>query len=787
MKFPRPLLACWLAVLMLVFAVTEAPAAHPSPPATQGRLELAGPIDKPVPLQGEWGFAWHRFVDPAWQSLPTAAVATVPEAWNDLTADGKPPGRHGWGSYVLQVDCPAGQSLAVEADGQRTASRLFVNGRRVAGHGEPGSSAATTRAAVGQRVPITPEFACPLRLTLHIANFDHRAGGFVRAMAVGPADVLARARESRVVYQTALLSAYLLTALVALIFFAVRPQDRVSLTYGLFCLAMAVYTDLLGERLFLRLWAGPEVDWWSFMRLEYLAWIAAMALFTVTLRGLFPAAIRRRAVGVVMALLAMGAASATLLPPDLYSHITGPGQATAIVVALVLAAALLRPGQADQADARIVLGGMLAIVVALVADLALMDVAEPDHKLAPIGFALFMLSPALVIARRMSHALNAEVRNRTLEENARLREDVERISRHDLKAPLSGILGAARLLQSDSRLDGEQRALVKLLQRAALRMLEMVNLSLHLYKMETGTYTLQPETVDLREVLARVLVDLRGYAKARGVRLRTEAPDHLPVWVRAEELLCYSILANLVKNAVEASAAGQEVVASLHRGDPVRLAVHNRAEVPPHIEARMFQKYVTSRPGQGGTGLGTYSARLMARAQQGDLQVRTGPAEGTTFTLSLQPAAGQPPTAAPARAIPRTLPPRHLLLVDDDDISRMVVSHLVPQPPFTVETAPDGQAATQAMVERWPDHVLLDMEMPLMDGLATLQWIRSQEAAHGRRRCHVVMLSGHDDEASAARALEAGADRFLSKPVDRDELVATLEELDHLGGEPQSA
>ncbi len=105
----------------------------------------------------------------------------MPASWNELTADGKPPGQDGWGSYVLLVDCPHGQSLAIEALGQRTASRLFVNGQEVAAHGEPGPSPQQSHAAVYNRVPITREFACPLRLTLHISNFDHRAGGFVRS------------------------------------------------------------------------------------------------------------------------------------------------------------------------------------------------------------------------------------------------------------------------------------------------------------------------------------------------------------------------------------------------------------------------------------------------------------------------------------------------------------------------------------------------------------------------------------------------------------------------------
>ncbi|WP_299796194.1 response regulator [Ramlibacter sp.] len=738
--------------------------------------------DQAVPLQGQWGFAWHRFVDPAWQQLPTHAVAPVPGSWNELTADGKPPGQDGWGSYVLLVDCPRGQSLAIEALGERTASRLFVNGAPVAAHGAPGPSPQRSRAAVYNRVPITREFACPLRLTLHLSNFDHRAGGFVRPMTAGPADVLQRARESRTIYASVLLAAYLLTSVVALIFFAVRRQQRVPLVFGLFCIAMAIYTDMIGERLFLR-WFPPQVSWFAYMRVEYLSWIASMALFFLTLHGLFPAEIHRRVVQVVLGLLGLGAIAVLALQPGVYSYVVQPGQAIAVGVAAYVAIAMLRAGRGTRGDARVLLAGMVAVLLALAVDLLLIDTPGPDRKLAPIGFALFLISPAMVIARRMAQALNAEERGRTLEENARLREDVERISRHDLKTPLNSIIGATRLLRDDSKLTGDQRELLGVLQRSALRMLEMVNLSLGLFRMETGSYDFRPQAVDLRQVVTRVLVDLHSYAEAHSVLLHWQDTDPAPVYARAEELLCYSILANLVKNAVEAAGAGHPVAVTLQRGDPLVIEVHNPGEVPAAIAQRFFEKYVTAGK-SGGTGLGTYSARLMARAQGGELLMHTS-AQGTTLALTLPPLAGEAPVL-PIAVTPEgtpsewaaDMPPRSVLVVDDDEFTRLVTRRLLPSPPFRVTTAANGEAAIELMAQAWPDYLLLDMEMPLRSGVDTVLWVREQEAAHDHPRCRVLMVSGNDDEASATRALQAGADRYLVKPVSRERLLNTLREME---------
>lgn len=778
-----------LVLLSSLFPWLAALAATGAPRAAQGRLELSSIPSSPLALEGQWGFAWQQFVAPNWQQLPTRDFAAVPSSWNELTVGGKPEGEDGWGTYLLQVDCPAGQELAVEAVGQRTASRLFINGTEVATHGQPGPQGRSW-AAVHDRVPITREFACPLRLTLHISNFDHRAGGFVRPIYVGPADVLARARERRVAFDAVLLTAYLMTGAVALIFFAVRPRERVSLAYGLFCIAMAVYSDMIGERLLLRPF-GPQVSWFAYMRVEYLTWLASMALFLLTLRALFPAEIRLRVVQVVLAALGIASVAIWVLQPAVYSYLVLPGQAISVGVALYIAVAMMRADRRSRFDARVLLAGMLAVLAGLAIDLLLIDVPGPDRKFGPIGFAFFLLSPAVVIARRLSHALNAEERNRTLLENARLREDVERMSRHDLKTPLNSILGAARLLHDDPRLGGDQRELVDVLQRAGLRMVEMVNLSLGLFRMETGSYDLRPQAVDLREVASRVLVDLHTHAEAAGVAVHWQGAEAGAVFVRGEELLCYSIIANLVKNAIEASVPGQQVTVTLRAGDPVVLMVQNPTPVPAEIAARFFDKYVTARK-SGGTGLGTYSARLMARAQHGNLRLDTGAEQGTTLTLTLPAVKGaalprpRAATAAPqdpARWV-RGIPSREVLLADDDEFTRLVTRRLLPAPPFHVETAANGRAAAEAMARRWPDYLLVDMEMPLQDGVETVRWVRAREEERGLPRCRVLMLSGNDDEASARRAAEAGADRFLVKPVSRERLLAAIRELEELPAEP---
>lgn len=225
-------------------------------------------------------------------------------------------------------------------------------------------------------------------------------------------------------------------------------------------------------------------------------------------------------------------------------------------------------------------------------------------------------------------------------ENARLKEDVERIMRHDLKSPLTTIISLPQVLRLADNLDDDQREMLSLIEDAGYLVLSMVNLSTALFKMERGQYTLEPADVDLLPILRKIASVHADTAASHGLTLSltvngrpATAQDCFPV--RGEELLCYSMLANLVANAVEASPDGETVSVSVRReGDVARIAIANKGAVAACVRDRFFEKYATAGKPRG-TGLGTYSARLIARAHGGDIDMETDDATGTRVTVCL--------------------------------------------------------------------------------------------------------------------------------------------------------
>lgn len=220
-----------------------------------------------------------------------------------------------------------------------------------------------------------------------------------------------------------------------------------------------------------------------------------------------------------------------------------------------------------------------------------------------------------------------------------LKADVERIIRHDLKTPLNGIIGFPQVMMADENLTKEQIEYLKLIEYSGKKMRDMINLSLDMYKMETGTFQPHLVPVDLIPMFSECLTDLESVAAQKNVDLELERgqgvnPDG-SVIVSGERLLCYSMFSNLILNAIEASPAGGRVLIKLERTNRLEITIHNQGTVPKELRDEFFAKYKTQGKPDG-TGLGTYSAKLYAEALGGGIGMRSSEEEGTSITIALQ-------------------------------------------------------------------------------------------------------------------------------------------------------
>jgi len=231
-------------------------------------------------------------------------------------------------------------------------------------------------------------------------------------------------------------------------------------------------------------------------------------------------------------------------------------------------------------------------------------------------------------------------KNAVLEDNLRLRDDVERIAQHDVKSPIAGIINFSSSLLSDEQVSREHKEIVKYIEQAAYSILNMVNLSLDLYKMEQGGYEFNPNPVDLVPLLQRILKEMSSELLSRELSVVLSVQGD-PVSagsvlrVLGDELLSYSMFNNLLKNAMEAARPNTVIQVDLALLEElVAIAITNDGAVPLDIRSTFFDKFATSGK-QGGTGLGTFSAQLIAKTQNGEIAMSTSDEKQTT-TITVQ-------------------------------------------------------------------------------------------------------------------------------------------------------
>ena len=221
-----------------------------------------------------------------------------------------------------------------------------------------------------------------------------------------------------------------------------------------------------------------------------------------------------------------------------------------------------------------------------------------------------------------------------------LREDFQRIMHHDLKSPMSGVIGLSEMMAASETVTEENRQLLLAIRDSGRKMLRLIDSSLSLYKLETGQYQLDLISIDIVAELHLIEIELSAWIEGKGLSMvyrfndRPLSPTDI-IKVQGDRTLTAFMLSNLIKNAVEAAPRGSRLTISITLGSDVVFSIHNFGRVPREIEDRFFEKYVTSGKAHKGTGLGTYSAKLVAEAHKGSIAMATSEEKGTLLTVTL--------------------------------------------------------------------------------------------------------------------------------------------------------
>lgn len=221
-------------------------------------------------------------------------------------------------------------------------------------------------------------------------------------------------------------------------------------------------------------------------------------------------------------------------------------------------------------------------------------------------------------------------------EAARLREDVEQMTRHDLRGPLADIANAAQALAANPALGAAEIMQANFIADSALHVMDVINLSSELFKIETGRFVLQAQPVNLNKLLARIVKTAAATYASKGIDLVLEKPDvETDVLALGDPALCYSLFHNLIKNACEAAPPKTRVTATISSGENVQVAVAKQGVLPQPVRERFFKKSIHHGK-ENGSSLSAYAAKLLTEVQAGQIDIQCSDAEQqTVLTVNL--------------------------------------------------------------------------------------------------------------------------------------------------------
>jgi signal transduction histidine kinase/ActR/RegA family two-component response regulator len=376
----------------------------------------------------------------------------------------------------------------------------------------------------------------------------------------------------------------------------------------------------------------------------------------------------------------------------------------------------------------------------------------------------------------------AEARDAAQAANAAKSQFLANMS-HEIRTPLNGVIGVAQALSATS-LSPQQAEMLELIQSSGRTLQVLLSDILDLARVESGRMELSEEAFDLGRAVRDAARLYEASAQEKGLQFFVEIAPEADRWIAGDVVRLKQILTNLVSNAVKFTTEGFVSLTAAAGPDrdgapTLRFSVEDTGiGFDSQTRDRLFSRFeqadgaITRK--FGGSGLGLAISRQLAQMMGGELDCESEPGGGSAFILTVPFKAAEAPAihggglAEDESGEGRTV---RVLLADDHPVNRRVVEMILAQADVALTSVEDGAEALQAMRDADYDLILMDMQMPVMDGLTATREIRLHEAAMGLDRTPIVMLTANALPEHIIAAESAGADLHLAKPFDAAELL----------------
>ncbi len=412
-----------------------------------------------------------------------------------------------------------------------------------------------------------------------------------------------------------------------------------------------------------------------------------------------------------------------------------------------------------------------------------------DLEIRPVFDAGGALEGFLAIETDVSEIMNAKAHAREAEAATLAQGEFLANMSHELRTPMNGVIGMLNLLMKTG-LDAEQTLRASVALSSAQNLLVVLNDVLDFSKIESGQVSL--ETIAFRPgpLIEEVGLLLSHRAEEKDLRLHWTVARDVPTWVSGDPTRIRQVLINLVGNAIKFTDYGNVAIdvsyGALGDESQLRFEVRDTGiglskDAHDKIFKRFVQADATTTRRFGGTGLGLVISKNLVHLMGGEIGVRSAPGSGSTFWFSVNAPLAEAANAKDGvvSGEPIFARPLRILVADDHPVNRMIVQMFLGPGGHDVTLVVDGAQAVEAMVHKMFDVVLMDIQMPVMDGLTATQQIR----AMAQPQCNVpiIALTANAMPGDRERYLAAGMNDCITKPIDQEAFLETLERVSRTG------
>jgi two-component system, sensor histidine kinase len=751
-------------------------------------IDLTSGKEKIIKLDQEFDFYYKQlFTTNASGLLKTNKKLKITDSWEKVVAASNSDENVniGYGTYHARVVVPENfkNDLSLFVPSLKTSYKLYINGNLWLYEGNVATSKEQSVPVYRTRIGYPLAVADTIDFVLQVSNYEHaRAGGSDYFLIGNHADIINH--HNTAILKSGILGGCLIMASIFFIcLYLFRKGDTVGLYFAFFTLLFAF--RVFSSGFYTIPFAFPWMGFVMAEKLDYITLPLPAIAYALYLRKLFPSEAKSMVLKTIIAIESIFAAIIVFTPLIVHSTLLLPIICSLLLSLTVSLYVFYRARRRKEPGAG--LGFVSFLFFALLVVIAILqqfNINLSNDYIEFLCFLGFFVFQSAVLIQRFAYQIKAA--NADTERNLELKTTFVRTMSHEIRTPLNGLIGITQLLQQDkSTLTPQQQEYIDTLHFSSNNLLNIVNDILDYEKLDAKKYVFEKEPIELQQLMQHAFNTFKKTAEQKGVDYNFVYDGWIPPLLSGDSTRLVQVIHNLISNAIKFTKKGTVALhVSLKQTDGKTAEVLfevmdtgmgidkqflNRLKEPfAQADSSINRNY-------GGTGLGLAISSKILNQMRSNLQAKSTLGQGSTFSFVvafdiIKRAEMIESTASAANSI--TFKGKKVLLVEDNKVNVIVAKKFLEKWEMSVEVAENGKEAVDKCEAASYDVILMDLQMPVMDGYeASIKILDKNEKAN------IVALTANLDEQVEMQLVQIGIRHFVSKPFKQTELNAKLTEV----------